>query len=153
VIDGVTNEMQERFAEPVENRTIEFEFRTHDLDFDTLSQFFGDLTGGPGKIVGHTNQGGRAKFEDPSLKLRNPPVHPIKTVGHIRILRIACDPGPKLTRTENDLAHCGQESIQGLCSYTDRRTQSRCRRRSSPLRRNGGNRLRRIAHRRVSSGL
>ena len=153
VVDGIPDEVHQRIAEPVENRSIELEFSTDDLDLDSLSQFFGHLTRGPRKIVRNANQRGRAQLENPSLKLCNPPVDAIESIGHIGILCIACNAGAKLARTENDLTDRRQESIQGLRPHPDGRIQGRYRWRSRPLRRNGRNRFRRNAHRRHSSRL
>jgi hypothetical protein len=153
VIDGIPNEVQQRLAEPIENRAIEFEFGADDLDFDTLAQLFGNLASRPWKVVHDPRQGCRAKIEDPTLKFRDATIDAIESVCHVRILRISCDARAKLARTENDLTHGRQESIQGLGSHPNGRIQGRSCRRSGPLRRNGGNRFRRSAHHRLGSGL
>jgi hypothetical protein len=145
--------LHQRVAEPVENRSIELEFSADDLHLDSLSQFFGHLARGPRKIVSDANQRGRAQLQNPSLKLRDPPVYAIESIGHIGILCIACDAGAELARAENDFTDRRQESIQSLRPHPDGRIQGRNRRRSRPHRRNGWNRFRRNAHRRHSSRL
>jgi hypothetical protein len=125
VIDGIPDEVHQRVAEPIENRSIELELSADDLHLDSLSQFFGHLTRGPRKIVRDANQGGRAQLENPSLKLRNPPVDAIESIGHIGILCIACDAGAELARAENDFTDRRQESIQGLRPHPHSRIQGR----------------------------
>ena len=53
VIDGVANNMEQGLIESVEDRAIEFEFRTEQLNVNPFALGFGNVTGDPGQIFHH----------------------------------------------------------------------------------------------------
>lgn len=133
MIDCVADEMNQWFAETVEDRPIELELSTDDLDLDSLAEFLRDLTSGSRQVIGHANKRRRAQFHDAPLKLRDTPIDPVEAIGHIRIMRIARHTGAKLARTENHFPYGREESVEDFGSNANGRIQ--CGRRD---RRRGG---------------
>lgn len=150
MIDGVSYEMNQRFTEPIEDRTIELEFGTDDLHRDALAQFLGHLPRGSREVVGDSNQGRRAQLHDTTLQFGDASIDSIEAIHYIRIVRITRHSRTQLTRTEDDLADRGQESIQGFGSDTKSWVQGRGNRCSDALRGTRSPRWPRIARRRDS---
>jgi hypothetical protein len=144
--------MQKRFAQTIQDRSIQLELGANDLDLDALAELLSDLARSAGQVVGDASQRGGSQFENATLQFADVPVDAIKTIGDLGIMGIARDTGLELTRAENDLADRRKEAVQGLGADPYSGVQDLGCGRGCPCRRRGGNRFRRRA-RRLRGGL
>ena len=98
MIDRVTNQMEERLTQTVENRSVEFELGTEDLDLHSLAEFFCDLPRCAREIIRHPHEWGGAQLKHTTLQFCDATIDAVQTVGDFCIVRITSDTCTELAR-------------------------------------------------------
>ena len=78
VIDGVAQQMDQRIAEPVENRAVQLELGAAQHHLDLLAQRFGDFARGPRQRFENAQQRRRAQLEGAALQIADHALHAIE---------------------------------------------------------------------------